>query len=117
MSEEYFEFDDEEQGEDVDWECPYDEIRSSEVQNITVKFLDNGKKVTKMDDKEQPYTQYRFRVIKLDMTNPKEITYTTSSKRLIDEIALEAPIKDKSFEIIKTGTGFQTSYKLKDFKK
>ena len=50
--------------------------------------------------------------MRIDISNPSEITYITSSKRLIEEIAFVAPIKDKDIQIIKTGTGFQTKYKV-----
>ena len=74
--------------------------------------MDNGRKLIKQDEKGEDYTQYKFKCIRIDISNPSEVTYITSSKRLIEEIAFVAPIKDKDIQIIKTGTGFQTKYKV-----
>lgn len=96
----------------IDWESPFDEIRSSEVDTIALNFYDNGVKLLKEDDKGDLYTQFKFRCLRTDITNPKDIIYITSSKRLIDEIALFAPIKGKDLQIDKSGSGFQTRYKV-----
>ena len=103
-----------EEGMAIDWENPFDDIRSSEVDSIDLEFLDNGKKVIKEDDKGENYTQFRFKAIRKDITNPAEITYITSSKRLIEEISEHAPIEGKTVNITKTGSGFQTKYKVKE---
>ena len=107
MSEDY-----EDEGLEIDWENPFDDIRSSEVDDIKLTFLDNGRKVVKQDEKGSEYTQFRFKCMRIDISNPAEITYITSSKRLIDEITFVAPIKDKDVQILRTGTGFQTKYKV-----
>ena len=100
----------EEQAEDIDWENLYDEIRSSEIQEIKLKFLDNGKKITQLDDKEQPYTQFRFNCSRLDTKKEYAITYITSSKRLMEALKTLKPLKGKSLKITKTGANFQTNY-------
>lgn len=97
---------------EIDWENPFDEIRSSEVAEIVLEFQDNGKKVIKEDDKGEEYTQFKFDCIRMDISNPADVLYTTSSKRLIEEMGEHAPIKDKTLKIVKSGTGFQTKYKV-----
>ena len=106
------EWDDE--GFAIDWENPFDDIRSSEIDDIKLTFLDNGRKVIKQDEKGEDYTQYKFKCMRIDISNPAEVKYITSSKRLIEEISSVAPIKDKDIQIIRTGTGFQTKYKVKE---
>lgn len=101
-----------EEGSDIDWENPFYEIRSSEINEIDVEFLDNGKKVVKTDEKGEEYTQYRFKCVRTDIENPAEIVYITSSKRLIEAVQGIAPIKGKTVKIEKTGSGFQTKYKI-----
>ena len=103
----------EEFGEPIDWENPFDEIRSSEVVDITLEFLDNGIKVSKVDDKGNDYTQYKWSCMRMDIDNPSEVIYMTSSKLLIKEFMLEAPLEGKTFDINRSGTGFQTKYKVK----
>ena len=102
----------EDEGLAIDWENPFSEIRSSEIADIKLTFLDNGRKLIKLDEKDEEYTQYKFKCMRIDISNPSEITYITSSKRLVEEIAFVAPIKDKDIQIIKSGTGFQTKYKV-----
>ena len=97
---------------DIDWENPFDEIRSSEVLEIDLLFLNNGIKVVKEDEKGDEYTQFRFKCVREDISKPSEVTYITSSKRLIEEIAMVAPIKDKHLTVVKSGTGFQTKYRV-----
>jgi len=105
-------YDEEDEGVPIDWENPYDEIRSSEITEIELTFLDNGRKILKEDDKGEMYTQFKFKCVREDISNPSEITFITSSRRLTDEIALIHPIKDKTVKITKTGTGFNTKYRL-----
>ena len=103
---------DDAEAEDIDWEMPSDEIRSSEVDEIVLTFVDNGKKLRKMDDKGIEYNQFKFRGVREDISNPREITYITSSKRLVeDELSVLAPIEGKTVKITRTGSGFQTRYK------
>lgn len=102
----------EDEGMAIDWENPFDDIRSSEVDDIKLTFLDNGRKLTKLDEKDEEYTQYKFKCTRIDISNPADITYITSSKRLIEEISFVAPIKGKDIQILRTGTGFQTKYKV-----
>lgn len=110
------EFEDEFYAE-IDWENPFDEIRSSEVEKIKLKFLNNGRKVQKEDDKGEEYTQFKFDCTRMDISNPADVVYTTSSKRLIEELAEHAPIAGKILSIVKSGTGFQTKYKVTEEKK
>ncbi|MCP4648579.1 MAG: hypothetical protein GY853_00680 [PVC group bacterium] len=105
MSEEY--------GVPIDWENPFDEIRSSEVDDITLEFLDNGVKVSKMDDKGNSYTQFKWSCMRMDISNPSEVLYLTSSKKLIAELRTEAPLVGRTFQILRSGTGFQTKYNVK----
>lgn len=105
---------DEDEGTEIDWENPFTEIRSSEVSEIILEFLDNGMKFQRVDEKGEEYTQYKFKCIRQDISNPAEVTYITSSKRLIEEIVSVAPIKGKTCKIVKTGTGFQTKYSVKE---
>ena len=107
---------DEPEGEVIDWENPFDYIRSSEVNEITLEFLDNGIKLKKLDENDEEYVLFVWKCIRKDITNPTEITYSTSSKRLIDGLTLEAPMKGKTLDIFKTGSGFQTQYKIKEVK-
>lgn len=102
----------EDEGMEIDWENPFDDIRSSELEDITFKFLDNGRKIIKEDDKGEEYTQFNFKVLRTDISNPAEIKYITSSKRLIEDIGGLAPIKGKEVQVTKTGSGFQTRYKV-----
>ena len=104
--------DDYDEGEPIDWENPFDDIRSSEVEDITLEFLDNGRKLLKEDDKGDVYTQFKWKCMRMDITNPAEIIYMTSSKKLIGELKLEAPVEGKTFNIKRSGTGFQTQYKV-----
>lgn len=108
-SKEEFEYEDEE----IDWENPFDEIRSAEINEITLMFLTNGVKRKLEDAKGKEYNQYRFRTQRLDIENPQEITFTTSSKTLIEEFQEEAPIKDKVAYITRSGSGVNTKYKVK----
>ena len=62
--------------------------------------------------KGEDYTQYIFKCVREDISNPTEITYTTSSKRLIEEMVDNAPVKGKTLKIVKSGTGFQTKYNV-----
>ena len=100
----------EDEGIPIDWENPFTEIRSSEIESIELDFNDNGRKLLKEDDKGDLYTQFKFKCTRLDMSNPAEIVYITSSKKLIKQLELLAPVKDKEIKIIKSGTGFQTMY-------
>jgi hypothetical protein len=104
------------EGEEIDWENPFSEIRSSEITDITLTFNNNGKKVIKFDDKGEEYSQFKFDCVREDISNPSGVLFTTSSKRLVEDIALLAPIKGKKVQIIKTGSGFQTKYKVKELK-
>ena len=104
----------EDEGSAIDWENPFDDIRSSEVESITFKFLDNGRKIVREDDKGEEYTQYNFKVLRTDISNPAEVKYITSSKKLIKSLELIAPFSDKEVEITKSGTGFQTQYTVKE---
>ena len=101
-----------EEWEEIDWENPFDDIRSSEVSDITLEFLDNGIKVTKEDESGAEYKQYKFSCVRTAITNPSEVNYTTSSKRLIEAMVPFKPIKGKELRIVKTGTGFQTMYSI-----
>ena len=103
--------------QEIDWENPFDDIRSSEIADIKLKFENNGRKAIREDDKGVEYTQFKFDVIRMDISNPSAVSYTTSSKRLIDEFAEHAPIKGKILQIVKSGTGFQTKYKVTEVKK
>lgn len=107
----------EDEGFAIDWENPFDAIRSSEVEDIKLEMLDNGRKLTKQDQDGEDYTQYKFKCKRVDIKTPAEITYITSSKRLIEEIQFVAPIEGKTLQITKSGTGFQTQYKVKEVKK
>ena len=108
-------YDEEEVGEAIDWEAPFDDIRSSELTTpVQLEFLDNGYKIQKEDDKGELYTQFKWRVIRKDISNPREVLFLTSSKRLIEDMTLEAPMEGKILEISKSGTGFQTRYKVKE---
>jgi len=98
------------EGVEIDWESPFNEIRSSEVDSIVLEFLDNGRLVVKEDDKGEEYSQYNFNCIRQDMANPKEMKYITSSKRLIEQFINFAPIEGKTLKITKSGSGFQTRY-------
>ena len=104
----------EDEGMSIDWENPFDDIRSSEVDEITFKFLDNGRKIIREDDKGEEYTQFNFKVLRTDISNPAEVKYITSSKKLIKSLELIAPIKDKEVVINKTGSGFQTQYTVRE---
>ena len=94
----------------IDWESPFDDIRSSEVDSIALHFNTNGVKLLKEDEKGDIYTQFKFQCTRTDITNPKEVIYITSSKRLIESIANYAPIEGKDLQIEKSGSGFQTRY-------
>ena len=107
MSEEY---------EEIDWESPDDVIRSSEVTDITLKFLDNGVNVTKLDDKDVPYKVKVFSCIHVGIKKPREIEFTSSSKRFSDAIKIIAPPKGKTLHIVKTGTLFNTQYSITEVK-
>jgi len=60
------------------------------------------------------YTQFSFKVLRTDISNPAEIKYITSSKRLIEDIQGIAPLEGKEVEVTRTGTGFQTRYKVEE---
>ena len=104
------------EADDIDWENPFDDIRSSEVNEITIKFIDNGKRISREDDDGSPYTLFTFKCIRLDVSKKPEITYTTSSKRLIESLKLFTPLKGKSVKIIKQGSNFQTIYTVIEVK-
>lgn len=99
-----------EEFEEIDWENIYDDIRSSEVSDITLEFLDNGFKGKFEDENGKPYTKYMWSCIRTGITNPTEVNYSTSSRRLMDAMELVAPVKGKELRIVKTGTAFQTMY-------
>jgi len=101
----------------IDWENPFDVIRSAEIDgSITLFFKDNGTKNSRVDDKGKSYTQYSFECIRTDITNPAEILFTTSSSRLIDAMTAFAPIKEKELKVIRTGTGYGTQYSVEEVK-
>jgi len=104
----------EEKEEPIDWENLYDEIKSSEVNEITLEFNTNGSKVRRKDDKGAYYNIFKFKGIRLDISNPSEVTYTTSSKRLMDELQDLKPLKGKKLHIVKKGSSFQTTYQVKE---
>ncbi len=100
----------EDMGVPIDWENPFDEIRSSELEDITLEFLENGRKLLKEDDKGDVYTQFKWKCMRVDISEPAEVVYMTSSKKLINQLKLEAPLESKTFNIKRMGTGFQTQY-------
>ena len=106
--------DEEEEGEPIDWEFPFDDIRSAEIDDITMEFMDEGVKLKKYDDKDQAYEQFKWHVVVKNIATPKEIVYRTSSKKLINDLQLEQPLEGKTLNINRTGTGFQTRYKVKE---
>ena len=73
-----------EEFEEIDWENLYDDIRSSEVSDITLKFLDNGFKGKFEDENGDLYTKFMWSCIRTGISNPTEVNYSTSSRRLMD---------------------------------
>ena len=100
----------EDEGMPIDWENPFSAIRSSEIESIELDFNDNGRKIMKEDEKGDIYEQFKFKCTRIDMTTPAEVIYITSSKKLIKQLEMLAPIKDKEIKIVKSGSGYQTQY-------
>ena len=88
--------------EPIDWESPFDSIRSAEINDVKLQFLDNGVKTRPLDEKGEEYTLFKFNCIRIDMKKPKEVSYSTSSKRLIEELMPLYPQKNKKFHITRS---------------
>ena len=96
-------------GEPIDWDNPFDSIRSSELTEISLKFLDNGEFDEEEDEKTSEYYRvYKFDCIRLDVPKKNKILYTTSAKTLINALKTLMPIKGKSFKINKPSGNFPT---------
>ena len=103
----------EDEGTPINWDNPFKQIRSSEADDITLRFLENGRVVQMEDEKGNTYDQFRWKCMRTDIPEEDEVEYMTSSKLLINDLKLEMPLKGNEFQIIRAGTGFQTKYKVK----
>ena len=103
----------------MNYECPYDVVRSSERSEIIIKFLNNADDLIDEDPlthEDYQYFEYDAMFIGSKPDFNRKIKYKTSSKRLTNALMEHQPVKGKTFKIIKMGEKTQTFYTVAEIK-